>query len=125
MKSPSNQAMSTLLAVALSVIVLWPPVNERSLAVKFTNWVVDPGNRLPILPPQFAVGEGDNFQAVEARDAIVRAYDELYNRGGLTRMRLNLKVANDPFNPSTERQLLLAFAAVAVFLVWREEGGRS
>jgi hypothetical protein len=49
-------------------------------------------------------------------------YDQLYNQGGWTRRRLKLKVAGDPLNPATERQLLLAVAAVAVFLVWRIGG---
>ncbi|MGE0448179.1 MAG: hypothetical protein AB7Q29_01200 [Vicinamibacterales bacterium] len=121
MKAVSNRASSALLAVALIVIVLWPPLNDRSLAVKLTNWAADPSDSLPILPPQFAVGEGDNYEAVEARDAIVRHYDQMYRQGGLMRARLEMKVATDPFNPSTERQLLLVFAAVAAFLVWRTE----
>jgi hypothetical protein len=34
-------------------------------------------------------------------------------------MRLELKVAGDPFNAATERQLLTAIAVIAGFLVWR------
>ena len=45
-------------------------------------------------------------------------YDELYEKGGWTRMRLELKVARDPFNAATERQLLVAIAVIAGFLVW-------
>lgn len=75
-------------------------------------------------PPQLGYGVGDDPQAVEARDAQVRRYDELYNAGRWTRMRLKLKVADDPLNRSTERQLLLAVAAIAVFTVWRV-GGRG
>ena len=70
-------------------------------------------------PPQLGYGVRDDPQAVQARDAQVRRYDELYNQGGWTRTRLELKVADDPLNASTERQLLLAVAAVAVFAVWR------
>lgn len=125
MKGISNRALSALLAVALGIIVLWPSAGDRSLAVKFTNWIVDPTHALPILPPQFNVGEGHDYELVEARDAMVRQYDELYNRGGLTRARLELKVAVDPFNAATERQLLLAFGAVAAFLVWRSENDRK
>jgi hypothetical protein len=103
----------------LFVIGAWPPDNEKSLAVKFVNWAVDPGGVLPILPPQLGYGVGDDPQAVEERDAQVRRYDELYLQGGWTRTRLELKVASDPINPATERQLLLAFAAVAVFSIVR------
>ena len=107
------------LAVALFVIGAWPPENDKSLSVKFVNWAADPGGKLPVLPPQLGYGVGDDPQAVEARDAQVRRYDELYNQGGWTRTRLELKVADDPLNASTERQLLLAVAAVAVFAVWQ------
>lgn len=102
----------------------WPPDRDKSLAVKFVNWAVDPGGTLPVLPPQLGFGVGDDPQAVEARDAQVRLYDRLYAKGGWTRTRLALKVARDPFNPSTERQLLLVIGAITAFLVWRF-GGRS
>jgi hypothetical protein len=112
-----------VLAIVLIVIVAWPPDRDKSLAAKFVNWIVDPRGVLPVLPPQLGYGIGDDPRAVEEHDAQVRAYDELFNRGGWTRTRLELKVAGDPMNRSTERQLLLAVGAVAVFLVWRF-GGR-
>jgi hypothetical protein len=108
-----------VLVVALVVICLWPPERDRSLAAKFMNWAVDPRDDLPVLPPQLGFGVGDDPRAVEERDALVRRYDALYNRGGLTRLRLQLKVADDPQSPATERQLLLAAAAVALFLLTR------
>lgn len=108
-----------LLAIVLLVIAAWPPDNDKSLAAKFVNWAVDPGGQLPVLPPQLGMGMGDDPQAVEERDAVVRRYDQLFNQGGFTRRRLELKVATDPLNRSTTRQLLLAFAAIAAFVVWR------
>ncbi len=36
--------------------------------------------------------------------------------------RLELKVAGDPLNPSTERQLLTGIAVLTAFLVWRFDG---
>jgi hypothetical protein len=107
-----------ILAIALFVIAAWPPDEDKSLLAKFVNWAVDPAGDLPVLPPQLGFGLGDDPQAVEERDAQVRRYDELYNRGGWTRMRLELKVARDPLPRGTERQLLLAFAAAAVFAVF-------
>ena len=104
-----------MLAIALFVIAAWPPDDDKSLLAKFVNWAVDPGGTLPVLPPQLGYGLGDDPQAVEERDAQVRRYDELYNRGGWTRTRLELKVARDPLSRGTERQLLLAFAAIAMF----------
>ena len=112
-----------LLVVTLGVILLWPPQESRSLAVQFVNWVVDPAHRLPVLPPQLGFGVGDDPQVVEARDAEVRRYDEAYNAGGWTRLRLHLKVATDPFEPHTERQLLLFTAALTWFIAWRWSGG--
>ena len=113
-----------LFSAALVIVAAWPPDKDRSLAVKAVNWAVDPLNRLPVLPPQLGYGRGDDPVAVEARDAQVRHYDALYNVGGWTRRRLALKVAEDPFNPTTERQLLLGFGVIVAFLVWRA-GGRA
>ncbi len=105
-----------LLLTALLMVASWPPDKDRSLVVKALNWSVDPGDSLPVLPPQLGFGLSDDPQAVELRDEVVRRYDQLFNRDALTRSRLKLKVAEDPFNPTTERQLLLACGIVVVFL---------
>ena len=120
----TNSRWWIVLVVVLVVIAAWPPDRDRSLAVKFVNWAVDPVGDLPILPLQLGLGVGDDPQEVEERDAQVRRYDALYNLGGWTRTRLELKVARDPLNRSTERQLLLGAAAIALFVVWRT-GARS
>jgi len=112
----------TLLIVALFVVCVWPPQDDRSLAAKFVNWAVDPSDTLPVLPSQLGLGEGDNPDAVAERDIQVQQYDALYAKGGWTRRRLLLKVARDPFNPATERQVLLGFAVLTGFLVWRSRG---
>ena len=104
-----------LFGVILFVIAAWPPDGDRSLAAKFVNWAVDPAGELPVLPPQLGYGLGDDPVAVEERDAQVRRYDDLYNQGGWTRKRLELKVAGDPLPRGTERQLLLVLAAAATF----------
>lgn len=122
MWQPTITGRWVVLLVALVVIGIWPPEKDRSLAVKFVNWAVDPRGELPVLPTQLGYGMGDDPQAVEERDAQVRFYDQLYNQAGWTRRRLELKVAGDPLNPATERQLLLAVAAVALFSVWRFGG---
>ena len=106
-----------LLLTALLMVAAWPPDKDRSLVVKALNWLVDPGDSLPVLPPQLGFGLSDDVQAVEIRDEMVRRYDELFNRDSLTRTRLQLKVAEDPFNPATERQLLLAFGVIVAFAV--------
>src|SRR5439155_509076 len=93
--------------------------DDRSLAAKVVNWAVDPFDALPALPDQLGLGEGDNPDAVNARDTQVQQYDALYAKGGWTRRRLLLKVARDPLTAGTERQLLLAAAALTALLVWR------
>lgn len=122
---PTNGQWWTLLIVALLIVAAWPPADDRSLAIKFVNWAVDPRDRLPMLPDPYGPGEGDDLEAVNAHDLQTRMYDELYDKGGWTRTRLELKVATDPFNAATERQLLVAFGVVAAFLVWRTTGSSS
>ncbi|HQZ40906.1 MAG TPA: hypothetical protein PLH72_17895 [Vicinamibacterales bacterium] len=107
------------LAVALLVVVAWPPERGRSLAVSVVNWAVDPWGQLPTLPPQLGLGLGDDPVLVEARDERVRLYDALNAQGGWMRSRLRLKVADDPFNPATERQVLLALGVAGLFVAWR------
>jgi hypothetical protein len=109
----------SLLIAALLLVALWPPSDDRSLAVKLINWSVDPADALPTLPGPLALGQSDEPALVDAHDLQTRMYDELYARGGWTRLRLQLKVAKDPLTPSTERQLLVAVGVVTVFLVWR------
>ena len=125
MRQPNNAQWWALLVVALLLVAVWPSAADRSLAVKFVNWAVDPGNRLPILPGPFAPGQGDDLETVNAHDLQTRMYDELYNKGGWTRLRLELKVASDPFDPGTERQALTAIGVLAAFLFWRFGGAKK
>jgi hypothetical protein len=108
-----------LFVTALLIVIVWPPDKDRSLAMTVVNWAVDPADSLPVLLPQLGFGVGDDVQAVEAHDAQVRHYDELFNRDAWTRTRLELKVADDPFNATTERQLLLVAGVVVAFLALR------
>jgi hypothetical protein len=105
------------------VVAAWPPTSGRSLAVKAVNWGVDPWDQLPVFPPQLGMGQGDDPEAVELRDAMVHRYDTIYNQGGWIRKRLELKVARDPFDPTTERQLLLVACVLAAYAALR--AGRS
>jgi hypothetical protein len=88
------------------------------------NWAVDPTDQLPTLPDQLGLGAGDDPDAVSAHDLQTQQYDALYLKGGWTRRRLELKVARDPFNPATERQLLTAIGVMTALVVWRL-GGRT
>jgi hypothetical protein len=119
MWQPTNGQWWLLVAVAVMIVALWPPGDDRSLAVKIVNWAADPRNELPVLPGPLAIGKGDDPDAVAAHDLVVQQYDALYLKGGWTRRRLELKVARDPFNPSTERQVLTIVGVVTAFVVWR------
>lgn len=44
----------------------------------FVNWAVDPAGQLPMLPRQLPIGPGDESDAVEAHDAVVRHDDAAY-----------------------------------------------
>jgi hypothetical protein len=115
-----TRARSWLLFVtALFMVAAWPPEKDRSLLVKTVNWVADPAGSLPILPEQLGFGLSDDVLAVEARDAQVRRYDELFTRDAFTRWRLETKVAEDPFNPTTERQWLLVLGVLVAFFALR------
>jgi hypothetical protein len=125
MWQPDNRQWWILLVVALLLVALWPPSDDRSVAMKFVNWIVDPADSLPTLPAPLTFGQSDDYAAVEAHDLQTRMYDELYAKGGWTRRRLELKVAGDPFNPATERQLLVAVGVLTAFLVWRFGSSRD
>ena len=124
MWQPNSVQWWMLVVVSVFIVAAWPPSDGRSLAAKFVNWAVDPRNQLPTLPDQLALGAGDDPDAVNARDMQVQQYDALYLKGGWTRKRLELKVAGDPFDPGTERQLLSVLAVLAALTVWRL-GGRA
>lgn len=119
MWQPSNPQWWTLVTIALLIVVVWPPQEERSLAVKLVNRAVDPRNELPLLPGPLPIGQEDTLEAVNVHDLQTRMYEELYAKGGWTRMRLVLKVARDPFDPGTERQVLVLVGVVTAFVVWR------
>ncbi len=119
MQAPAPRQWWAIVVAALAIVVMWPPAGGKSLGVIVVNWAVDPANHLPVLPPQLALGQGDDPEAVEARDAVVRHYDALYAQGGWTRRRLELKVAGEPIRPSTMRQLLMAAAVVVAAVTWR------
>ena len=124
MWQPNNSQWWLLAVVSVLIVAAWPPRDGKSLAAKLVNWAVDPTNELPILPDQLALGQGDDPDKVAVHDLQVQQYDALYLKGGWTRKRLELKVAGDPFDPGTERQVLTVAGVVIAFLVWRL-GGRG
>jgi len=119
MRQPSSRQWWILVVVALFITSAWPPNDDKSLAMKFVNWVVDPWGELPVMPPPFSFANGDDPATVIEHDTQSLNYGLLYLKGGWIRRRLELKVSGDPFSPSTERQLLIALGVATTFLVWR------
>jgi hypothetical protein len=89
------------------------------LAVKAINWAADPFQSLPESPRPIALGLGDDADAVAAHDAGETAYYRMWEQGGVGKLRLRLKSLEDPFDPSTERQLLVGVAILCALGVWR------
>ena len=58
---PNKLQWWLLVIVALLIVCAWPPGEDKSLAVTFVNWAVDPRSELPILPDQLALGLGDDL----------------------------------------------------------------
>ena len=104
--------------LAVFVLFAWPAQNG-SLAVKTVRWLADPSGALPQLPGPLAMGLDDNADAVAAHDAEEAEYYRLSASSRVARLRLRLKEAADPFDPTTERQLLSGIAVIGVLLVWR------
>ena len=125
MWQPDNFQWWLLVIVALLIVLVWPPRDDKSLGLKIVNWAVDPRNELPVLPGPLALGQGDDPDAVHAHDQQTQQYDALYLKGGWTRARLELKAAGDPLNPATERQALAGIAVVTALLAWRFGGRRN
>jgi len=101
-------------------ILAWPAQNG-SLGVKIFKWAADPLQSLPATPSPLALGRGDDMEAVQAHDAEEAAYYQLYNSSRLSRLRFGLRDLQDPFDPSTERQILAGIGIVLALLVWRQE----
>ncbi|HLH30669.1 MAG TPA: hypothetical protein VKY31_05665 [Terriglobia bacterium] len=116
---PNKAQWRVIWIVAVVVVLGWPADNGRSLAIKATNWLADPTNSLPKMPTQLPIGLDDNGDAVAAHDAEEAEYYRAYTSSRTTRIRMSLKTASDPFEASTERQILAGVAVFGALLVWR------
>ena len=117
-----SRAQWIMICAAVAVLVFsWPPDRGHgaSLFVKFIHFVVDPTGALPALPPALPPGLGDDGDAVAAHDAIEAEYYRLYNSSSMTKWRMDMKAYSDPFDPTTERQVLVTSAAFAALAIWR------
>jgi hypothetical protein len=121
MWQPTRRQWTVICAIVAVLVLCWPPDRGHgsNLLIKIVQWAVDPNNALPAMPPPLPPGVGDDGDAVAAHDALEADYYRLYNGAPLTRWRMNVKAAGDPFDPTTERQVLIASAAIAALAAWR------
>jgi hypothetical protein len=119
MWQPNRRQWPIIWAAALLLVLAWPPGEGRSLLLKAAGLAVDPTGALPSLPPPLPIGLDDDGDVVAAHDAQEAEYYRVRASSALTRWRLDVKTARDPFDPQTERQLLVATAIVAALLAWR------
>jgi hypothetical protein len=122
MWQPNKAQWRVIWVVAVVLILGWPADNGRNLATKAANWLADPTHSLPEMPAQLPIGLDDNGDAVAAHDALEAEYYRAYSSSWLTRLRMRLKTAADPFDPSTERQILAGVGILSALLVWRLNG---
>ena len=116
---PYSQLWFVVGGALLVLVVAWPPDRGPSLLVKAVHGIVDPAGTLPALPPPLPPGLGDDGDAVADHDAIEAEYYRLYNSSALTRWRMQVKAADDPFglDRTTARQVLVA--ALTAFVLYR------
>jgi len=101
------------------IVLFWPGQQNRSLAIKALNWMADPMNTLPRLPGDFTLESGEDTDAVMAHDTQEAEYRRIYASSSFARLRIRLRDMPDPFDPSTQRQVLAAIGVLGGLLVWR------
>jgi hypothetical protein len=114
-----------LIWIAAVLLILAWPEDGGSLAVKTLNWGADPFTSLPRTPSPIGMGLGDDPDAVQSHDAEESAYYQMYNSSPWMRWRFWLRDLQDPFNPATERQVLVGLAILSALGIWRTEAGRE
>ncbi len=124
MWQPNTAQWRLIWIVAVFLILAWPEEN-RSLAIKAINWGADPFQSLPRTPSPIAVGLGDDMDAVLQHDAEETAYYQMYNTSRISRLRLQLRDLRDPFDPSTERQVLVGLAILTALRIWHAEAKKD
>lgn len=120
---PNSLQWRLIWVLAFVIVLFWPSQQSRSLGIKALNWAADPGNTLPRLPGPFSLEDGEDPVAVTAHDAQEAEYNHVYASSRLARLRIHLRDMSDPFEPSTQQQVLAAIGVLGGLLIWRL-GGR-
>ena len=104
-------------------MLFWPGQQNRSLAIKVLNWIADPNNALPRLPDDFSLEGGEDPNIVTAHDMQEAEYHRIYASSSFVRLRIRMRDTREPFDPTTQKQVLAAIVVLGGLLVWRL-GGR-
>jgi len=84
-----NSSQWRLIWVLVTVVVLfWPGQQSHSLAIKALNWVADPMDKLPRMPANFSMDDGEDTEVVAAHDAQEAEYERAYSSSKIERLRL-------------------------------------
>jgi hypothetical protein len=124
MWQPNTAQWRLIWVVAVLLILAWPAENG-SLARKAINWAADPFQSLPRVPSPLTMGLDDDMEAVQQHDAEETAYYRMYDTSRIGRLRLQLRDLQDPFDPSTERQVLVGLAILSALGIWRPKKGAT
>ena len=100
------------------MVLFWPGQRSRSLAIKALNWAADPMNTLPRQPGEFSFEGGEDPVAVTAHDTQEAEYNRVYASSRMARLRIRLRDMPDPFDPSTQQQVLAAIGVLGGLLIW-------
>jgi hypothetical protein len=122
MWQPTRAQWPIIWITAAFLVLAWPPERGRSLLIKLASWTVDPTDALPTLPAVLPLGLDDDGDAVAAHDEQEREYYRVRERSQLARLRMAVKEGRDPFDPTSERQLLVGVGVLAALGIWRRSG---
>ena len=119
MWQPNRAQWRVIWFAAVVAILAWPSADGRSLGLKAAGWLVDPGGTIAELPPPLPMSMGDNGDAVTAHDMLEQEYYRQRDRSRLTRFRMDVREATDPFEPATQRQVIAGLVVLGALGVWR------
>jgi len=124
---PNVRQWRVIWPIAILLVLFWPGLtpDDPSLAVKAVNFVADPRGTLPQLPDDYTMADEDDIATVEAHDAQETAYDKYYGSAWFARLRIHMRDLQEPFDPGTERQALIAVSLLGALLVWRLNGKKQ
>ena len=110
---PNSSQWRLIWTLSVLIVLFWPGQQNRSLAIKALNWIADPNNTLPRLPDDFSLEVGEDPNIVTAHDTQEAEYRRIYAGSSFVRLRIRLRDMPEPFDPTTQKQVLAAIGVLA------------